>query len=165
LNFFNLSGEAIQCYQCSDIETESSSRAIPELNSKTTSACGSGMGAHSVFCPEDNICALVKGTAEFNYFLGMYSWPFLSFCDTFISSGKVKAKVYVRDCTPTTEIGITSGCSAELRSASAILNEALSFVDGLSGLNVDADVCVCAFDLCNPDPCDDGNINIASIGW
>ncbi|ELT99879.1 hypothetical protein CAPTEDRAFT_225146 [Capitella teleta] len=138
---------AMECYKCSDFEVEASNPLLKDLiEGKSSPECKWGLGSPTVSCASNAVCGLVKGSVEAHSFLGHF-----------------KMKTYVRDCVE----AMPDGCISELNDATNIINGvlevALAFVSKLGSLNIDANLCSCSFDMCNPDPCDDGEVNFFNL--
>ncbi|ELU08998.1 hypothetical protein CAPTEDRAFT_214448 [Capitella teleta] len=136
----------LMCYQCADFEVESTSGFLSIFDTRSTSpACQEGHGSNIVTCP------------DYGYIGHIFVYV--------IKLGSATLNTLVRDCIPYSGFEECLSDSDNLGPALDILKGLLSFVSQLSNVEIDGDVCYCGTDLCIPDECREGEVNIFGLVW
>jgi len=125
----------LQCYECINIELQSS---YNPFSGKTNPACGSDPSSTNlVTCPSDtNACGSVDGQikAKFPDPLGTFT-----------------AQIQVRGCVQDDSLG---GCRKVDGTVTGLISEILSILSGISDVSLDGQMCTCKWDRCVL--CDEG---------
>ena len=122
-------GHALECYQCSNVETDGSNSFLRELfKGNSDPNCASASTSPSGQCPSD-----------YGYKCG--------YADVKVTQnvvvGKISYKIQTRQCVQTS---LDNGCYTSDEDVEDIANNILST---LTGVEVDGKVCYCSDDLCD----------------
>jgi len=141
-------GVCLECYKCKDIETKYSNDLFDGVpfDAHTNAQCShpDQYGVDTETCPDSSyVCGAIHGSVEGEYGL--------------LVKNSFSVEVEIRGCVQESGTGCTDASNDVAGNvALSVVEKALSFVSGLSNVDISGRLCTCSTDYCVAGMCSTG---------